>query len=437
MFNTRRMFLYLARVLGVFAPLTLLLGALGWLVLSPRLGIVTTSGRFLLALSTIIPAFLLIFAAFRVVGWFAASLYGLKSVGDGAKFAWRSVFKTFGFKPYLVYREGGEEILPDDPDFPLRRVGGPGNLLLYNDVAVVLERCGKISRVVRGPAAVPLQRFEKVYAHVDLRPQRWEYSVSAMTKDGIPVTCKADIGFQIADGGMPRTDKVVYPTTDDIVLRAATCTWIREHKRAEGVLNWAGRVVIGETEGTLRTLLARVRLDELVPAEPGSQVGAATRERIQNELRAELEKSVVKLGAKITHVFLGEIIVDQEVVRQWSDIWRTNWRKWATERIGLGKAERIQILEAARIEAQVDMLKHVAERFQAMAETGATVPSSAVALHFIEALRRTDQLTEWVRIYLAPQSWETLEKLRKLILPEKKEDGDGPGGLVPGTGPVR
>jgi hypothetical protein len=368
-----------------------------------------------------------------LAGWFVLPLQEPGQRADAIK----SVL-TFALGtnyPYHVIEDRNEIIAsrPDNDDHVLRRIGGPGGILVYNDSAVVLERAGKLTRVVRGPAFAFLERFEKVYDVVDLRPQNWVYPVSALTREGIPITCGADVTFQIDDGGQPSSTKTVYPALEGAVLKAATCKWVREADRFEDELDWAGRVVISNTEGTLRTLLARTRLDELVPVPFRRRQSTAKRMEIQQQLEATLRASVPALGAKSTRVYLGDIETGEEVSQQWEDIWRAEWRRWATRQIALGKARRIQVLEEARIQAHVKLLERVAAAFKNLAKGGVPLSSSALALRFIEALQRTDELTAWEKIYLPSQSWETLERVREAIL--RTGGPPPPGGSGSGAGP--
>ncbi len=402
--------------------------------------------------------YLALYAAIRLAGNFVYALYDLESPIDGAKFVTRSVLGCASFRPYLTVKNGGQDITPTGEKHPMRRIGGPGSLVLYNDTALVLEKGGRLTRVITQPSFVTLDRFEKIHSAIDLRPRHWEMSVSALSKEGIPLTCKADVSFQIADNGQPPTDKVIYPTDPQTVLKAATSTWVREIERFEDKMDWTGRVIISNTEGTLRAILARTPLDDLVPVTlTPSEVGpeeeqsvlsairahaqldastpfefkslknqaarARTRRRIQKELRQSLEAGAPGLGVKITGVDLGEIIVKPEVTQQWQDLWRTVWRTWATEQIGKGKAERIQILEAAKIQAQVELLTKVSEAMEQMGKDKMPFSTSAVALRFIESLGQVEEPSEWTQIYLPTHSLKTLEELKAIIRGKKSENG--------------
>src|SRR5690606_13116320 len=95
----------------------------------------------------------------------------------------------------------------------LARVGGPGNLVVYNDSAVLLEKAGRFTRMC-GKGFIRLAPFEKPYAFLDLRPKRTVYPVNAMSKEGIPIICEADITYQIDSEGTSATDEDPYPVSE-------------------------------------------------------------------------------------------------------------------------------------------------------------------------------------------------------------------------------
>jgi len=443
MLNVKKISGWLWRVARIFVPLNLFLyipanwaashfwqtrGGLtlseplnDWLekivpILSPELAVFNAS-VLLAELSYI----LAIMISLLISGWFIQSLYGLQSPSEGTEFALRLAFGIPSFKPYLRYSKGGSEVMEsgienEDEVGVLRKVGGPGNLLLYADTAVVTEQKGRLARVIRGPAIESLRNFEKVYAVIDLQSQQWQYAVNAMSKEGIPITCSTDVSFQIDDRNGPSEREAA-------IFKAATSTWVREKERVEDKMNWTGRVIISNTEGTLRALLAQTPLDQLMPSRiisPDKTIKIAdpakSRREIQKKLRAALETSAPALGVKITDVFLGHIKVDEDIAQQWADIWKTGWRKWATETVGTAKAERTQILEEARADIWTELLRQAAEAIEHSSKAGYTISNEIIALHFLEALVQVQGPSEnLIKTYLVPDSWETLERFRRAL----------------------
>lgn len=355
-----------------------------------------------------------------VVCWLAASfvqsLYGLKSRREGLGFLMHSVFGRPTLKPFLLLREG---TIGGDEAHVVRRVGGPGSLVLFNDSAVVLEKAGRLTRVL-GSGFAHLEPFEKVWDVIDLRPQRWEFAVDAMTQEGIPVTCNADVSFKIDDGGRNSTREEPYPMTEGAVLRAATSKWIREADRTEPdrLMTWTKQVIIGETEGALRSILARYPLDQLIDP--------ATRRNIQAELKEALRGSVPSLGAKITRVALGDIQLKDEVTQKWIEKWQAEGKRRMMEMEARGQAARISIEANARIQAQVKMLANTAKAFASMAKYGEEIPSRFVILRFIEMIKRTS-VDLLGKLYLPYDVMRTFEMLQRRI-EGPKEEGAGDKG---------
>lgn len=374
---------------------------------------------------SMLTSILAIYQAVQLVGHFVQSLYDLESQSDGAKFATRAVLGQATFKPFLTVKDGGETYQPGNEDYVVRKIGGPASLILYNDTAVILEQKGKLTQVLTEPDFAKMGRFEKVYSTVDLRQRHWEYPVSALSKEGIPLTCDADVLFQINDGELIPTEEVPHPVDPGSVLRAGTSTWVRESDRFEDKLDWAGRVIISNTEGTLRSLLARTRLDQLIPVtlqspiappEPDPTASAQTRLRIQQELLKALEASCTPLGVKILRVDLGEIKVQEEIAQQWLDLWRTSWRSWSTGQIAQGKADYIEALENAKTDAQVRLLKEIAGAFtELIRENNGQISRDIIAGRLLEALGRTVDQSEWTRISLPGQALSTIEQLEKKL----------------------
>jgi regulator of protease activity HflC (stomatin/prohibitin superfamily) len=220
------------------------------------------AGFALAVLIGMLPGFIALVIALALAADFVRGMYELRDWRTGLGYMIRVLLGQWGFPPYLVIKEGK---ITGPPGHALRRVGGPGNLIIYSDTAIVTEQSGRLKRVL-GPGFPRLERFEKIWEVIDLRPKRWVYDVSAMTKEGIPVTVPADVRFKIEDGGQEPTDKKPYPMLEEAVFAAATSKWMREPDKSEPdrALDWAGRAIIGDTEGTLRTIISGYYLDQLI-----------------------------------------------------------------------------------------------------------------------------------------------------------------------------
>jgi hypothetical protein len=349
-------------------------------------------------------------------------LYAAKNVEEAHDTLNRVVFGQFGRNPILIVKEGaffvGKDTLPG-------RVGGPATLIVYDDTAVVTEQYGRLKRIL-GPGFFSLERFEKIWELIDLRPQRWVLEVFALTKEGIPISCEADISFQINDQPQEPGGKVhaggPHPFAEDAVFKAATNKWIREPEREEPFLTWAGRVIIGSTEGLLRNILAGYRLDWLIaPPQPGQN---PPREEIRQQLEEGLEESVGNVGAKLLNVELGAIEVkarDEETARQlanivskqWIDAWHADWEARTLTSRAEGEAELLRI-DMARIQAQVEMVVTLTEALQSTLETQGTIEPYILAMRFVETLRWMSYNT-YAREFMPPEALRTLKRLQELL----------------------
>lgn len=365
----------------------------------------------------------------RLLGDFVRAVYGLKDSDEGRRFVWRRLFGTPSLKPFIRVAEGkllaaDGKPLTDDKH-PLMRVGGPGSLIIYNDSAVVLEKAGKLTRVCKKGFST-LEAFERIWDVVDLRPYRWVYDVSAMSKDGIPVTCQADITFQIDDGGQTPTEDDPFPADEEAVFLAATRKWMREADRSEHdrTLDWARKAIIGMTEGALRSILATYLLDQFLG--PDELTWSHHRSAIRNKLEASLRQSFPTLGAKLIKVELGGIKVADEIAQRRIEAWQAWWKRWAKAREAEGEAERLQAVEAAKAQAQADMIVAITQAFHSLSEAGAFIPSQLVLLRMFEVLKRTSFDPQTGMLFLPAEvlkTWQLVQEiaLGKRALPEGKE----------------
>jgi regulator of protease activity HflC (stomatin/prohibitin superfamily) len=354
--------------------------------------------------------------ALILVPWLASrflcALHATNGLPEAHTFLHRCVFGLMGLKPYLLVKEGH---IARDEDSLLARLGGPGNVIVYHDSAVVLEQGGRLTRVL-GRGFHSLKRFEKIWEIIDLRPRRWVCKVEAMTKEGIPVSYEADVTFKIDGGGQSPTEKKPYPYTEEAVFKAATSTWIREPEQEVWKMKWPAMVVTGLAEGTLRSIISGYRLDWLIA--PPSFGITSPRRAIREELEKKLRDSVGSLGAEIIKVELGEIEVSEKVSQQRIKAWQAEWQREATLQQAEGEAELAR-LDAKQVQAQADMILMLTRALQPLLSADEQVSPYQVALRFIETLR-------WMsydprsQAFLPPETTRTLALLQSQIA-EKPE----------------
>jgi hypothetical protein len=386
--------------------------------------------------------------ALAAVPWLASrfigGVYETKDLKEAHAFLQRQVFGMDSLKPIIIVREG--KIAVGRGSF-FDRVGGPGFIIVYNDSAVVLERAGRLTRVL-GPNLNFLEPFERIWEVIDLRPQRWLFTDNAMTKDGIPIACDVDVTFKIDDRftdehravrvkppvevkpelDLP-TDKAIaeelekagiaqpLPYTDEAVFNAATAIWVRirqpDHK--EQLRKWTGRVMISEVEGDLRNILARYRLDWLLqPPQPGQE---PPRQEILDELRSKLESTLKvgnRIGAKLLDMSLGQISVkDERIAAQWIEAWQASWEQRAIESLAEGEAE-LASLQAAQTQAQAEMVLTLTEAIRPLVATSDEFSSYLLALRLVETLRWM-AYDPFKQAFLPPEIMRTLNELENML----------------------
>lgn len=420
MINPARM----ARFLGkLFLILSLILVPISGLAVFTELRAADTSFRelagswqfWLLVGRDLIPAVIALVGVYILAARFVQRLYGLNSFGDARSFVHHALLGLWSFGPWLRSTGG---VLGGEPEHVLNRVGGPGHLVIYNDSAVLLERAGRFTRV-QGKGFLGLEPFERAYDVVDLRPLRRVHEVEALSKEGIEIFCEADISYQIDTEARESKEEEPYPASDETIFRAATCAWIREASQPQErrAMDWADRVILSETEGTLRTLLARCTLDQLIGlTDPRDR---NHREEIRAALEGKLRANVTKLGAQILGVELGDIRVRDGVTQQWIDAWRARWEKWVTESLALGRALQVEKLEEAKTRSQIMMIRAISSAFRPMKEKEQAMSSRLILARLFMVLGRSAS-DPWTRVFLPPEALNTLKVLQDIVQRDNK-----------------
>jgi hypothetical protein len=335
--------------------------------------------------------------------------------------------------PAISVRQGG--IDEKHADALLARLGGPGNVTIFNDSAAFLERFGRFTRVA-GPGKVFLRRFERIRETLDLRPQERSSVAKAMTKDGIPVQAEVQVRFQLARPPaslVPPTPDVPHPVYEWALTRAGQChsRTVKPDSGEESVSHWDDQVGVG---GAMRKLVAQRRLDELL--EPHEPERVPHRE-ISQALYEAADKSARDVGAQVLEVRVGALEpTSEEVKKERISSWQAGWTGKARKEKAQGEAEAIRERGLARAYAQMEIILSLAREFQDAVERNVAPPAEIIILRFMEALRQTwssagaDSVSSQVF-----KMWEALqESLERLIGPNYRLPGgetgvsESPGG---------
>jgi len=347
------------------------------------------------------PGFLLLGLAIFLYSRFVTAMFSLNNITTGGKFLSYHMFGRPGFGPYLIVEQGkatlGEDIVKD--------VGGPAGLVVRLDSAIILEKAGKLTRIIRGPAFPTLEPFEKIWETIDLRQQYWDFPVKAMTQEGIPVTYQAAVTFKVGD-------------TDADILEAAACKWIRDDERSDRLMYWVRRVIISATEGNFRRIISHYGLDDLIDG--------AKRREIRLELRTALSNSAPNnFGVTILDVTLSnlrfthedtevrdKVDASTEALKEWYSQWKTR-RELAIHRIETRRETELRKAEMqAESQIRQEMLDGVIEIIHEAAGDSEAVPYDYVVFSFLEMIKR---VTEKRQIFIQPNTLQMLEDLHKRI----------------------
>ncbi len=360
----------------------------------------------------IVPLVLAFGSAFFLAARFLREVYPKLKRRDAIRFLLYSRFDRPAFGPFLKI-QGGREVASGDN--VVSRIGGPGALIVAADNAVVLERAGAFTSV-QGPGFPQLMPFEKVYDIVDLAPKSYRYSVSAMSREGILLDWDVEVQYQVADGGLPLAEGAFYSFSPHDVFRTSTSKWIREKGWKYGQdMDWEGLLVIWQAEGTLRSIVARRPLDQLIGLTEGD--AQVAKMAIQSELEQDLRQYAPTIGAKILRVRLDNLQVRNEVAKQWIETWKARWQSWSAERLGHGEAANIFQYEKVKAEAQAEMIVDIAQALRGFIGDRSFSPQAIpqmVLMRLFSVLDRADFAAS-SRVFFPSQTLDALETIRRPV----------------------
>ncbi len=334
-----------------------------------------------------VPGIVVIVTALLLCANLVNALFGLE--GGGWEFLKHRFFGRPGFSPYLIIG-GGKIVLGVDN---VKKRGGPAGIVLRKDSAIVLESGGRLTRVIRGPGFPTLEPFEKIWDIIDLRPQWWPFKVSAVTRDGIPITYEVAVKFQVG------------PTDEDI-FTAATCKWIRDAWRTEPdrVMDWSKRLIIGDTEGVMRNrILARYNLDELLDVR--------VRQRIRQDLFETLKASAAQnLGVEVMEVVLQDATFQGQVLDEWAKTWKMQRDLEVAKIEADERLQELKLIERAQSQVRQEMLERTVKTLNAMTKRRKKVPIDYVLLSFIDMV---EHIAPAQKVFIPEDNLVKLEKIRK------------------------
>lgn len=342
----------------------------------------------------LIPALIAFTGILFMAGLFTKSVFGLDTHWNGARYALLCLFGRpwpLLKYPHIVVSNG--EVKEEDRNKFLANpnLGGPGQLIVGNNNAVVLERYGKISRI-EGPGRVFVDRFERIREIIDLRSQTKTVPATVYTKDGIALKTDITVRFQIK-GGTP-TLNTPYPIDKEALMTAARSeSWRILPTSKDGRMSWVDKV-IGNVESTLRGIVAQRKLDQVFDF---ADDDLDPRQEISQAMLSQLKTESDKLGVNMHDVILGPFKADNAKIEE---LLRTVWQTDKKAQAGLTRAKNtakaLESRENAYMQAKLNMMDEMATGFNRLREMQKGLPSEQqkdltpylVALQFTETLRR-------------------------------------------------
>jgi len=270
-------------------------------------------------------------------------------------------------------------------------LAGPGIVLTGCDHAVALST-GQKFKGAKGPGVI-FTEYADFPAHViDLRVQLRAFPVEAWTEDGIAIRVTTFIPFQIGTGkgkpalgqGFPYRSSDVFKAVHAQLMEHVDLSQAAENMKQQA---WYDLPSLAG-ERIVRQIISHYKFDELyAPFELYADPGQDPRSRIVKKLREELDRvlpgwGIQRIGCGISNL----MPVDERVIEQRIEAWRSDWARKIMLQQAAGQAKRLRMVEQARAQAQIDIILAVGKRLEELRATGAPVPLDAIVLYFIEVL---------------------------------------------------
>lgn len=265
---------------------------------------------------------------------------------------------------------------------PLLHIGGPGWVRVEIGNVAVTEWNGRFYRIL-GAGAHKLERFETVYAVLDLRPQeRTATQIPLMTQDGIPLTANLAVHFRLASANQTQSINDPFPF-DTTAVRTAAYSQIVP---ADGQVAPWDTAPLGAARGILTNIIAKYPLDKILAPTQSDVEPLLT---IRNELFFQVREAMLQKGIDVSQVQISQLElrpdVSQQYIKYWQSFSETDMRLSRVE----GEAAALEMMEMAQAEAEMNMIHAILEGVQhARYSHNAANIRDVVALRLVEALEK-------------------------------------------------
>ena len=155
--------------------------------------------------------------ALQLASIYLADIFEIKDLSISEKYINQSAFSSPNY--YQIHVEDAQ-VRQEDQKSPIFRIGGPGNVIINLENAVVFEKIDGTPRIA-GPTterSIELESFERIRKIIDLRDQTASLDISARTLDGIPIEIKdIRIIFSVLRNTSNATLSKPYSFSDDAI----------------------------------------------------------------------------------------------------------------------------------------------------------------------------------------------------------------------------
>ncbi len=244
---------------------------------------------------------------------------------------------------------------------------GAGFLPSYQVAAI---KSGGGFKRAAGPGLVILQRTESLAQIFDLRPQSRKESVSATTRDGIPIETSVSVTFQVRQPDpnqrRPRSveaDVLPYPYDHDALFDLLYTGSVTDDDKRD----WTDQVC-PQAAALLISEIGKVTLDELLVS-GGAEALAGIRDNVKQALLEQQrgdQFQTLPQGIEILGVGIGPPQLPDDVIQKRVSSWQVDWRNKIDQEMTAGAIEAQQMYQKARAQAQVENIEKLLLSIEAM-----------------------------------------------------------------------